>query len=67
MKYIEYVPSEVRKPKVLSRANSVAQKTCAFRLNWLPLEHESLYDPHYADLKPSECGYIEKSTSKTRR
>ncbi len=67
MKRIENVPNESGNRKATSRANHIAHKTCAFRLNWLPLEHESLYDPDYADLKPSECGYIEKSTSKTRR
>ena len=61
MKYMNYVPNSVNEPKVKSRAAAVAQNGCAFRLNWLPLEHDSLYDSSYADLKPSEAGYIENT------
>lgn len=64
MKYLNYVPKSVSKSKAKSRAAIVAQNCCAFRLNWLPLEHDSLYDPSYADLKPTEAGYIENTKKK---
>ncbi len=63
MKQIEHNPSVPCKLKATTRADFIAQKTCSFRLNWLPQEHDSLYDPSFADLKPSECGYIKKSGS----
>lgn len=63
MKQIERNLSVSSKSKANTRASFIAQKTCAFQLNWLPLEHDSLYDPSFADLKPSECGYIKKSDS----
>lgn len=65
MKYINYVPKSANDLKAKSRATTVAQDRCAFRLNWLPLEHDSLYDSSYADLKPSEAGYIENTKPKS--
>ncbi len=62
MKRIDYAPKSASEPKAKVRVTTVAQKCCAFRLNWLPLEHDSIYDPSYADLKPSEAGYIKNST-----
>ncbi len=62
MKYIDYVPKKTSGSTAKVRVTTVAQKCCAPRLHWLPLEHDSIYDSSYADLKPSEAGYIKNPT-----